>query len=125
MQQSNASTSNIDTIDFPEFVGPKGAHHRRTRSALRHQDTQISDVTQQPHQQQLLGRATEEQDDENALVLGDDDIPPVRRSEAAKDGSSKLGMVELPMELQLAVNKLIEGRTRTFSSYIGGQAKRP
>ena len=35
--------------------------------------------------------------------------PAVRRSQAAQDGSSRIGMVELPTELLLAVNKLIEG----------------
>ena len=32
-----------------------------------------------------------------------------RRSQEARDGSARIGMVELPAELQLAVNRLIEG----------------
>lgn len=36
--------------------------------------------------------------------------PAQRRSQEAKDGSSRIGMVELPTELQLAVARLIEGK---------------
>lgn len=32
-----------------------------------------------------------------------------RRSQEAEDGSARIGMVELPTELQLAVNRLMEG----------------
>jgi hypothetical protein len=32
-----------------------------------------------------------------------------RRSQAAEDGTSRIGMVELPAELQLAVSRLVEG----------------
>lgn len=37
-----------------------------------------------------------------------------RRSQAAEDGSARIGMVELPAELQLAVSRLIEGTLQNF-----------
>jgi hypothetical protein len=57
-----------------------------------------------------------EQDHHDALYREDEDDVEVdegggaiRRSAAARAGSSRIGMVTVPLELQLAVNRLIEG----------------
>jgi len=50
---------------------------------------------------------------EEPYVVEDENYEPEasrrRRSQAAEDGSARIGMVELPAELQLAVSRLIEG----------------
>ena len=54
------------------------------------------------------GYETEGDDGEISLGL-EHESTTTRRSQPAKDGSARIGMVELPVELQMAVNRLIEG----------------
>lgn len=45
----------------------------------------------------------------DALEQDTDEAGGGRRSQAAQDGSSRIGMIQLPTELQLAVSGIIQG----------------
>lgn len=92
-----ASTTPTEYIAFPEFVTPNRIEG----------EEETLEEEGRPH---------------------DDGIPwserTEKRSRAAQTGSSKLGMVELPTDLQLAVNVLVEGRL-TVRAFRRGVIDRP
>ena len=84
---SSSTTVQPEYIENPEFV-PRRCEHGR-------------------EQQQQDHDALYREDEDDVEV--DEGGGAIRRSAAARAGSSRIGMVTVPLELQLAVNRLIEG----------------
>jgi hypothetical protein len=57
----------------------------------------------------IIPAAAEGEQSHVYTTIEEDEEPHRRRSQEAQDGSARIGMVELPAELQLAVSRLLEG----------------
>ena len=88
----------------------------RIISRLQHTQAALRSTPEYISQPEFVARSDAGNHDEQLLVESEytpnEEAPAIRRSQAALDGSSRIGLVELPAELRLAVNRLIDGEWR-------------
>lgn len=105
-QQSNATPpANVqEYIHYPEFVNQSSRRRLVNTASTEEGSTSSSylDINDAAAEAEIEG----EGEDGDGGVGGEG---RTRRSLAAREGSTRIGMVELPLELQMQVNRLIEG----------------